>query len=69
MPAIESSALVQRFHEELGSSAHELFRRDVKSSLTPNDTQRVTLIIAGVYVIVIGLLWYVPNVARPGGSC
>ncbi|KAJ1310473.1 hypothetical protein OPQ81_007206 [Rhizoctonia solani] len=35
-------------------------RRDVKTSLTPNDTQRTTLIIAGVYVIAIGLLWHIP---------
>ncbi|KAG8715414.1 hypothetical protein FRC08_010601 [Ceratobasidium sp. 394] len=59
MPAvIESSGLVQRFHGEL---THEFAKRmDIKTRLTPNDTQRVTLIIAGVYVIVIGLLWHIP---------
>ena len=29
------------------------------AQLTPNATQRTTLIIAGVYVIVIAILWYV----------
>ncbi|KIY62513.1 hypothetical protein CYLTODRAFT_458922 [Cylindrobasidium torrendii FP15055 ss-10] len=39
----------------------ELFvSRDVESSLTPNATQRTTLIVAGVYIVVIGLLWHIP---------
>ncbi|KAG8732731.1 pre-mRNA-splicing factor cwc22, partial [Ceratobasidium sp. 423] len=57
MPILDSSALAERFREE---ATHALMRRDVKSSLTPNDTQRTTLIIAGVYVIAIGLLWHIP---------
>lgn len=60
MPIIDTRELVQRFHEELGSSTHELVRRDVKTTLTPNATQRVTLIIAIVYVVVIGILWHIP---------
>lgn len=62
MPAVIDSGLVQRFHQEVArSTTHELVRRvDIKTSLTPNDTQRVTLIIAGVYVIIIGLLWHIP---------
>ncbi|GAB1517150.1 hypothetical protein RhiTH_000194 [Rhizoctonia solani] len=57
MPILDSSALAERFHEE---ATRALVRRvDVKTSLTPNDTQRTTLIIAGVYVIAIGLLWCV----------
>ncbi|ELU43819.1 cell cycle control protein (Cwf22), putative [Rhizoctonia solani AG-1 IA] len=57
MPILDSSALAERFHEE---ATRALVRRvDVKTSLTPNDTQRATLIIAGVYVIAIGLLWCV----------
>lgn len=66
MPAvIDSAGFVQRFHEEVArSTAHELVRRtDIKTALTPNDTQRTTLIIAGVYVIVIGLLWCVLGIA------
>lgn len=61
MPAVIESELARRFHEEVTrSTVHELVRRvDIKTSLTPNDTQRTTLIIAGVYVIVIGLLWCV----------
>jgi len=37
---------------------HELSARSVSSSLTPNATQRTTLIVAGCYIIIIGLLWY-----------
>ncbi|TFK18385.1 hypothetical protein FA15DRAFT_675325 [Coprinopsis marcescibilis] len=37
-----------------------LFARDVQERLTPNETQRNTLIVAGVYVVVIGILWHVP---------
>ncbi|VDB84589.1 unnamed protein product [Peniophora sp. CBMAI 1063] len=37
-----------------------IFGRDVQSTLTPNDTQRTTLIVAGVYILVIGILWHVP---------
>ncbi|KIM55207.1 hypothetical protein SCLCIDRAFT_1221350 [Scleroderma citrinum Foug A] len=36
-----------------------LFSRDVQSDLTPNATQRVTLIVAGCYVIAIAILWHV----------
>ena len=36
---------------------HELFPRD--SRLTPNATQRTTLIVAGCYVIAIAILWCV----------
>ncbi|KAJ6488626.1 peptidase M50B-like-domain-containing protein [Mycena vitilis] len=34
--------------------------RDVSSVLAPTDTQRTTLIVAGVYIIVIAILWHVP---------
>ncbi|KAF8515889.1 peptidase M50B-like-domain-containing protein [Gautieria morchelliformis] len=34
--------------------------RSAASQLTPNATQRTTLIIAGVYIIVIAILWHVP---------
>ncbi|KAJ7043232.1 peptidase M50B-like-domain-containing protein [Mycena alexandri] len=34
--------------------------RDVSSKLTPSDTQKTTLIVAGVYIIVIAILWHVP---------
>ena len=36
-----------------------LFSRDVQSDLTPNATQRVTLIVAGCYVIAIAILWWI----------
>jgi len=33
--------------------------RDIQSDLTPNATQRTTLIVGGVYIIAIAILWYV----------
>ncbi|KAG6328254.1 hypothetical protein ID866_10835 [Astraeus odoratus] len=39
---------------------HYLYPRDASSDLTPNATQRVTLIVAGCYVIAIAILWHVP---------
>ena len=33
--------------------------RDVRSDLTPNETQRTTLIVGGCYIIAIAILWYV----------
>jgi hypothetical protein len=38
--------------------AHHLFARSFASDLTPNATQRTTLIVAGCYIIIIGILWY-----------
>jgi hypothetical protein len=40
-------------------SAFMLYARDAKDVLEPNETQRNTLIVAGVYILVIGILWYV----------
>lgn len=41
--------------------AHELTKRvDAKTLLTPNATQRTTLIVAGCYIIAIAILWHVP---------
>ncbi|KZP32601.1 hypothetical protein FIBSPDRAFT_925090 [Athelia psychrophila] len=37
-----------------------IFARDVTTSLTPTETQKVTLIVAGCYVIAIAILWHVP---------
>lgn len=39
-------------------TTHELVARS--SDLTPNATQRTTLIIAGCYIIIIGILWHIP---------
>lgn len=36
-----------------------VFARDAKDSLTPNATQRTTLIVAGCYIIAIAILWCV----------
>jgi hypothetical protein len=35
----------------------QLFLRDFKTQVTPNETQRNTLIVAGVYVVAIFILW------------
>ena len=40
-----------------------LYARDAKSTLQPNETQRNTLIVAAVYILVIGILWYVTSSA------
>jgi len=46
-----------------GVQTHDLIPREtVGEALTPNATQRTTLIVAGVYVIVIGILWVAPVV-------
>ena len=36
-----------------------LASRDVRADLTPNETQRTTLIVGGCYIIAIAILWYV----------
>lgn len=36
-----------------------LVARDARERLTPNETQRNTLIAAGVYIVAIAILWYV----------
>ncbi|KAL1659749.1 peptidase M50B-like-domain-containing protein [Schizophyllum commune] len=41
-------------------SAAYLLARDAGSDLTPNTTQRNTLIVAAVYILVIAILWHVP---------
>jgi hypothetical protein len=33
--------------------------RDIQYNLTPNETQRTTLIVGGCYIIAIAILWYV----------
>ncbi|KAF9239684.1 peptidase M50B-like-domain-containing protein [Melanogaster broomeanus] len=37
-----------------------LYPRDAATQLTPNATQRTTLIVAGCYVVVIAILWHIP---------
>ena len=38
-------------------AANPLLIRDFKTLITPNETQRNTLIIVGVYIIVIAIVW------------
>jgi hypothetical protein len=40
------------------NDVHQLSARSFSSSITPNATQRTTLIVAGCYILVIGILWY-----------
>jgi len=40
--------------------SHQVYARSLSSSLTPNATQRTTLIVAGCYILIIGILWHVP---------
>ncbi|TCD63273.1 hypothetical protein EIP91_005763, partial [Steccherinum ochraceum] len=40
-----------------------LIARDAHASLAPNSTQRTTLIVAGVYIVVIAILWHVPYIS------
>jgi len=40
------------------------YARDFKTRVTPNDTQKITLIVAGCYIVVIGILWHVPILSR-----
>jgi hypothetical protein len=35
-----------------------MYARDFKTQITPNATQRVTLIVAGCYIVAIAILWY-----------
>ncbi|KAH9961147.1 peptidase M50B-like-domain-containing protein [Lactifluus volemus] len=42
------------------SSLHELSARSFSSAMTPNATQRTTLLVAGCYILIIGILWHVP---------
>ncbi|KAI0045139.1 hypothetical protein FA95DRAFT_1495908 [Auriscalpium vulgare] len=37
-----------------------IYSRDFASRVTPNPTQRTTLIVAGIYILVIAILWHVP---------
>ncbi|KAI0692214.1 peptidase M50B-like-domain-containing protein [Cytidiella melzeri] len=37
-----------------------LVARNAREQLTPNDTQRTTLIVAACYIVVIALLWHLP---------
>lgn len=44
----------------------QLFIRDFQSQVTPNETQRNTLIVAGVYILAIGILWCVSSLLELG---
>ncbi|KAG2140975.1 peptidase M50B-like-domain-containing protein [Suillus bovinus] len=44
----------------LEDQTFSFYTRDVGAQLTPNATQKTTLIVAGCYVIIIAILWHVP---------
>lgn len=52
----------------LTSNLHELSARSFSSAITPNATQRTTLLVAGCYILIIGILWCVPNFLSLRGS-
>jgi len=41
-------------------SEGHLWLRDFQTQIQPNETQRNTLIVAGVYIVIIAILWHVP---------
>ncbi|KAI0303299.1 peptidase M50B-like-domain-containing protein [Multifurca ochricompacta] len=45
---------------EYDTHTHQLVTRSLDSRLTPTATQRTTLIVAGCYILIIGILWHVP---------
>ncbi|KAL1702188.1 peptidase M50B-like-domain-containing protein [Schizophyllum commune] len=47
-------------YASFANSTAYLLARDAGSDLTPNTTQRNTLIVAAVYILVIAILWHVP---------
>ncbi|KAE9398372.1 hypothetical protein BT96DRAFT_920902 [Gymnopus androsaceus JB14] len=53
--------ILSRSDGTFGSSAlHQFLTRDLSSTLSPNATQRTTLIIAACYILVIAILWHIP---------
>jgi len=44
----------------IARSEPQLWLRNFQSQIKPNETQRNTLIVAGVYIVVIGILWHLP---------
>lgn len=54
MTYIYTTELMEEFGDEL------IRRADAKTLLTPNATQRTTLIVAGCYIVGIAILWHAP---------
>ncbi|KAI0028186.1 peptidase M50B-like-domain-containing protein [Vararia minispora EC-137] len=48
------------FYDHDESTNYVLVARDFGNRIRPTDTQRTTLIVAGIYVIAIAILWHVP---------
>ncbi|TFK34891.1 peptidase M50B-like-domain-containing protein [Crucibulum laeve] len=57
MPTLDA---LNTWNDTLSSGPEHLFIRDFKTQITPNVTQRNTLIVAGIYIVVIFILWHVP---------
>ena len=57
MPYVEIPAAAAPDRAFAHHPLFELVARDARSTLTPNDTQRTTLIVAGCYIIAIAILW------------
>lgn len=53
---VTMSSLTSPEYGGFDDSEHLLIR-DFQERVTPNETQRTTLIVAGVYILVIAILW------------
>jgi hypothetical protein len=47
------------------NDVHQLSARNFSSSITPNATQRTTLIVVVCYILIIGILWYALSLFLP----
>ena len=54
----DNERIMPVFEELEARDFSHLYPRDFRSQVTPNATQRTTLIVAGVYIIAIAVLWY-----------
>jgi len=62
MPALfDPPALIASSYHEVSSRA--VHGHSLKERLTPNETQKITLIVAGCYIVLIAILWHVPMLA------
>jgi hypothetical protein len=52
-------------HDYNYNDVHQLSARSFSSRITPNATQRTTLIVAGCYILIIGILWYALSLHLP----
>jgi len=62
MPALfDPPALIASAYDDVSSRA--VHGHSLKDRLTPNETQKITLIVASCYIVLIAILWHVPMLA------